>query len=140
MSLFSTSTTADRSLLRRDRSAKDSGSPRTDHVETELSLPRHLLVSLAGITTDVNRLQQQYGDDTRLHTSLEVILGRLDGLVDSIYERVSGPAAPSMHGAGPDFSEPGSDVRELVSDDVTAATNPTRPATRIERTPPDLPA
>lgn len=140
MSLFSTSTTADRSLLRRERSAKDPSSPRTDHVEAERSLPRHLLVSLAGITTDVACLQQQCGDDPRLQTSLEMILDRLDGLVDSIYERTSDPAAPSAHRAGPDFSGSGSDVRGLVPGDVAAATSTTRPVTRIGHTPPGRPA
>ena len=69
-------------------------------VATEPSLPRHLLVSLAGITADVTALQQRSADATQTQAALGVILRKLDRLVDSIYERAASPVAPSLHRPG----------------------------------------
>jgi hypothetical protein len=95
---FTTVKAADRFPLHRDRSAEDP--PPTKHLETDASLPRHLLVSLAGITAEVTSLQQRCVDAPDLHASIERIVGRLDGLVDSIYQRAADPLAPSVHRSG----------------------------------------
>jgi hypothetical protein len=100
MSFFSSIRSADRSTLRRDRSVEDPSSQPPDDLEPGFSLPRHLLVSLAGITADVTALQQRCGDAPELEVSLERLLGKLDGLVDSIYEHVADPAAFSLHRSG----------------------------------------
>ena len=71
-------------------------SPLTHPTATEPPLPRHLLVSLAGVTADITSLQQRTVDTPQLHATLERILGRLDGLVDSNYQRAADPAAPSV--------------------------------------------
>lgn len=96
MSLYTTIRSSHRSPLHRDRPTDDPRSPTTAPVETASSLPRHLLVSLAGITADITSLQQRSVDTPQLHATLERILGRLDGLVDSIYQRAADPAAPSV--------------------------------------------
>ena len=59
---------------------------------TEPVLPRHVLVSLAAIIAEVSSVRQRLLDgpadlDPQLPASLESVLGRLDGLVDSIYGR-----------------------------------------------------
>jgi hypothetical protein len=100
MSFFSTIRSADRSPLLRDRSVEDLAPPATERVDGGASLPRHLLVSLAGITADVTSLQQRCVDAPLLQAALERILGRLDGLVDSIYQHAADPVAPSVHRPG----------------------------------------
>ena len=58
----------------------------TRQAEADVPLPRHLLVTLAAIAADVTSLRQRFVDDPQLHEALDRIIGRLDGLVDSIYE------------------------------------------------------
>ena len=97
---FSTIRSADRSSLHRDRSAEAPWLPTTERVAAAPSLPRHLLVSLAGITADITSLQPRCVDAPQLHAALGAVLGRLDGLVDDIYECAANPAAPSLHRSG----------------------------------------
>lgn len=139
MSLFSTIRAADRSRLHRDRSAGDPRSPLSEHVETEVSLPRHLLVSLAGITADVTSLQQHCVDTPQLDAALETILGRLDGLVDSIYRHAANPAAPSVHRSGLAAGSL-SDALADVPVDFADASNVARPPDRVERSLPGPPS
>ncbi|CAN5482129.1 hypothetical protein BH23ACT6_BH23ACT6_27670 [soil metagenome] len=100
MSLFSTIWSADRSALPRDRSVEVPKASLTEDVEAQLPLPRHLLVALAGITADAASVQDRCVDDPQLHAALGRILGRLDGLVDSIYQRSAHPAAPGVRRSG----------------------------------------
>ena len=87
MSLFATVRSTDRSSVHRERSAEVVGPSPSGPVEA--SLPRHLLVSLAGITADVTTLRQRAVDTPQVHAALATILGRLDDLVDSISRRHS---------------------------------------------------
>ncbi len=98
MSLFATIRSTDRSSLDRERSADVVEPSPSEPVEA--SLPRHLLVSLAGITADVTSLQHAHAEEPQLHAALGTILRRLDGLVDSIYQRSAHRAASSVHRAG----------------------------------------
>ena len=93
MSLISSTRSGARPPLNQDRAGDASTSPPTEHVETALPLPRHLLVALAGIAGDVTSLRQRFVDDPQLHEPLDRILGRLDDLVDSIYEQAADAAA-----------------------------------------------
>jgi hypothetical protein len=82
MALFSTIRSTERSLLRRDRSSEDPRSPQAahvehvEHVEADFSLPRHLLVSLAGITADVTTLQQGCDDAAQVQVALDTNPGQ----------------------------------------------------------------
>lgn len=91
---------ADSPSLHRARPAAAAGFLAGEGVATEASLPRHLLVSLAGITADVTALQQRSADATQTQAALGVIRRKLDRLVDSIYERAAGPVAASLHHPG----------------------------------------
>ena len=129
MALFSTIKSTDRSLLRRDRSIEDPRSPQAahlEHAEADFSLPRHLLVSLAGITADVTSLQQRCDDAAQVQVALSTILGRLDYLVDSIYQQAAHPAAPNVHRAGLTAASP-SDVLAAMPVDLADADNVARP-------------
>lgn len=86
--------------LRRARPAAAASFLAGEAVATEPSLPRHLLVSLAGITADVTALQQRSADATQTQAALGAILRKLDRLVDSIYERAASPVAPSLQHPG----------------------------------------
>ena len=135
MALFSTIRSTELSSLRRDRSVEDPGAPQAAHleqVEAEFSLPRHLLVSLAGITADVTSLQQRCDDAAQVQVALGTILGRLDYLVDSIYQRAAHPAAPSMHRAAIAAASP-SEVFAEMPGDVAGATDLAGPATEALR-------
>lgn len=68
-----------------------STSPPTDDVDAALPLPRHLLVALAAIAADITSLRAQAVDEPQLHQPLDRILGKLDGLVDDIYEQAARP-------------------------------------------------
>jgi hypothetical protein len=133
MSLFSTSI-ADRLRLPLSRSAEDPSTPLT-----ESSLPRHLLVALAGITTNVTSLQQHCVDDPYLHTSLESILCRLDDLVGGIYERAADPAPRCAHRAGPAAGSL-SDALAAEPVAVTDATQPTGSLAGVDQTLPGRPS
>ncbi len=101
MSLFSTIRSADRpSPLHRDRSAELPRSPTSACVAEKRSLPRHLLVSLAGITAEISSLQPRCADLPQLRADLGGVLDRLDGLVDSIYACTADPAAPGLPRSG----------------------------------------
>lgn len=94
-------------------------SPPTRQVEAEIPLPRHLLVTLAAIAADVTSLRQRFVDDPQLHEPLDRILGRLDDLVDSIYERTVDPsahpvAASSGHGSAITADHPAAAVAVLA--------------------------
>lgn len=135
MALFSTIRSTERSSLRRDRSVEDPGAPQAahlEHAEAEFSLPRHLLVSLAGITADVTSLQQRCDDAAQVQVALGTILGRLDDLVDSIYQQAAHPAAPSMHRAGLTAASP-SDVFAAMPVDLADADNVARPPNGVAR-------
>lgn len=88
---------ADRPSLRRDRSAEAPSPLTTSPVAAEPALPRHLLVSLAGITADITSLQPRCADTPQLQAALGAVLDRLDDLVDSVYERAAEPAVASLH-------------------------------------------
>lgn len=77
MSLFSTVRSPDHSRLPRDRSVEVPRASLTEDVEEQFSLPRHLLVSLAGITADAASLQERCVDTPQLHAALGRILDRL---------------------------------------------------------------
>lgn len=130
--MISTIKSADRSPLHCDRSVEDPRSPLPQHVAAEHSLPRHLLVSLAGITAEVTSLQQRCVDTPQLHASLATILGRLDGLVDSIYQHAADPGAPNVHGAAGLAVGSPSEARADAPVDVADATNLTRSPTRVD--------
>ena len=98
MSLLSSIRSGTRRSL--DQGYASSSSP-TRQVEAEVPLPRHLLVTLAAIAADVTSLRHRFVDDPQLHEALDRILGRLDGLVDSIYERdADSRAHPSPASSG----------------------------------------
>jgi hypothetical protein len=132
VALFSTIRSTERSLLRRDRSSEDPRSPQAAHVEADFSLPRHLLVSLAGITADVTKLQQRCDDAAQVQVALETILGRLDYLVDSIYQRAAHPTAPSMHRAGLTAVSP-SEVSAAMPVDLAEPDGVARPPNAVAR-------
>ena len=93
-----------RPSLNQDPVSGASTSPPAQHGEAALPLPRHVLVALAGIAADVTSLRQRFVDDAQLHDPLDNILGRIDGLVDSIYDRAADPGehpldASSGHGS-----------------------------------------
>jgi hypothetical protein len=94
MSLFSTIRSAERTSLPVEQPLHVPTSTLTGLAAAEPSLPRHLLVSLAGIIADTTSAQQRCVDTPQLHADLGEILLKLDGLVDSVYERV---VAPSHH-------------------------------------------
>lgn len=94
MSLISSLRSGPRPSLNQDRAGDVHTSPPTGHVDAAVPLPRHLLVALAGIAADVTSLQQRCVDDPQLHEPLEMILGRLGGLVECIYERSADGGAP----------------------------------------------
>lgn len=87
VSLFSTIRSVDRPTFPLDRTAEVPRPSLAKEIEEPFSLPRHLLVSLAGITADVTSLQERCVDTPDLHVALGRMLDRLDGLVDSIYGR-----------------------------------------------------
>ena len=120
MSLFSTIRSADRVQLRRDRSVEDPTPPLVGPVEAGVSLPRHLLVSLAGITAEITTLQQRCAGTPHLHAPLAAILGRLDGLADDIYEHAVAPTAPHTRHVGLAVGPP-SDGPFVVPVDITDA-------------------
>ncbi|MCC5949711.1 MAG: hypothetical protein JJT89_14765 [Nitriliruptoraceae bacterium] len=93
MPSFSTARPSSRFSRFRERAVPDALPPSVEPL-AELPLPRHLLVSLAGIAADVSSLQQRWTDTPDLHTSLETIQGRIDLLVDLIYDRAATPGAP----------------------------------------------
>jgi hypothetical protein len=129
MAVFSTIRSTEPSLLRRDRSVEDPRSSQAAHVEhgeAGFSLPRHLLVSLAGITADVISLQQRGDDAAQVQVALGTILGRLDYLVDSIYQQAANPAAPNVHPAGLTAASP-SEVLAAMPVDLADADNVARP-------------
>jgi hypothetical protein len=135
VALFSTIRSTERSLLRRDRSSEDPRSPQAahvEHVEADFSLPRHLLVSLAGITADVTKLQQRCDDAAQVQVALDTILGRLDYLVDSIYQRAAHPTAPSMHRAGLTAVSP-SEVSAAMPVDLAEPDGVARPPNAVAR-------
>ena len=145
MSLFSTIRAADRSRLHCERSVEDPRPPLSEQVEAQLSLPRHLLLALAGITADVTSLRERCGDAPELQAPLAAILGRLDGLVDSIYQRAADPTAPSVHRSGlaaGSLSAAGSpsDALADVPADFASVTIVARPPTRVERPLPGHPS
>jgi hypothetical protein len=113
MSLVSSLRSGTRPPLTQDRSGSTSTSPPTGQLEADVPLPRHLLVALAGIAADVTALRQRLVDDPQLHEPVDRILGRIDDLVDSIYERAAelhprpvAVAASSMHGSASTADHP----------------------------------
>lgn len=136
MSLYTTRREAGRSPPRLDGSAEGLQPRPTERDETEASLPRHLLVSLAGITADAASLQERCVDTPELHADLGGILDRLDGLVDSIYQRAADPVAPSVHRSGP-AADPRSDALAELPADVADVGSTAPSPTRAERPSPD---
>jgi hypothetical protein len=136
MALFSTIRSTERSRPRRNRSIEDPRSPQAahaEHVKADFSLPRHLLISLAGITADVTSLQQRCDDDAQVQVALGTILGRLDYLVDSIYQQAAAhPAAPNVHPAGLTAASP-SEVFASMPVDLADADTVARPLNGVAR-------
>jgi hypothetical protein len=97
MSLLSSIRSGTRSSL--DQGYASTSSP-TRQAEAEVPLPRHLLVTLAAIAAEVTSLRQRFVDDPQLHEPLDRILGRLDGLVDSIYPGDADLRAHLVAGSG----------------------------------------
>jgi len=127
MSLFSTTRLADRSPQHDARFAAKPGPLPTEQFEAAPALPRHLLVSLAGIIADVTSLQRICEDAPDLQTGLETMLTRLDGLVDSIYEAAANPNSarrqrPDLAAA---FSSAAPSVLSQFRDASTTAKSPT---------------
>ena len=106
MSLFATIRSADRWSLQHQRPVVDQGPRPAEHLTVEASLPRHLLVSLAGITADVTTLQHARTEDPQLHAALGTILSRLDGLVDSVYTGAVVRRTPGAPGAVSNLPSP----------------------------------
>jgi len=93
MSMFSATRFAARSGRRPGRTGDYSVVPAGSQADQELPLPRHILVALSAITADVNSIRQLHGDAPQLHAPLDSIVGKLDGLVHSIYSRAADTTA-----------------------------------------------
>jgi hypothetical protein len=91
MSSFSTISSADAGSPQRDESAVPARAAPT-HIAPPavVSLPRYLLVSLAGITAEVEVLGKRCAAAEEDRAAIQTIIGRLDGLVDSIYAAAVG--------------------------------------------------
>ena len=107
MSLIARSRSGAHAPLNHQAAGDASTSPPTGHADAALPLPRHLLLALAGIAADVTSLRARFVDDPQLHEPLDRILGKLDGLVDDIYERAARPAdASNQHGPATTAAHP----------------------------------
>jgi hypothetical protein len=132
MSLFSTIRATDRSRLPGDDPPRIQGRRLPSRSKRKPRCLDTFWSPSPGSPADVTSLQQRYGDAPQLHEGLERILGKLVGLVDSIYQRAADPVPPSVHRAARTAGSL-SAARVEAPIDFAGASNVVRPPIQGER-------